>query len=191
MIHRVSGVSVFLSHERSNTSWEEPKLRQRWKDRKKKRMCGCIVNNTYPRHRTWFIWEAWREKSSSYSQMATQSKANVKRTRMTVRAPVKKSTALRTRWIYRWLYVQWDDGNPITNVSVSYYFQGHKIKTIFVCVCVLKGAQMMHSHLDRMFLFAIKYRSKTSILCLFEIKSDFVVESCEPHRKINNEILGK
>lgn len=44
-------------------------------------------------------------KSSLHSQMATQSKANVKRTHMTDRAPVKKSTALTTRWVYRWLYV--------------------------------------------------------------------------------------
>lgn len=159
----------FLSHERSNTSCEEQKLRQRWEDRKK-RMWGCSVNNTYPRHRTWFIWEAWQKKSSSHSQMATQSKANVKRTRLTVGAPVEKSTARRTRWIYRWLYVHWDDGKPITNVSVSYYFQGLWIKTL--CVRVLRGAQMMPSLLDRMFIFAVKYRSKTSILCLVEIKSD-------------------
>lgn len=43
---------------------------------------------------------------------------------MTAKAPVKKSTARRTRQIYRWLCVQGDDRKPITNVSVSSYFQG-------------------------------------------------------------------
>lgn len=36
-------------------------------------------------------------------------------------------------------------------------------------------------------MFAIKYRSKTSILCLSEIKSDSDPRRCESHR-INNEI---
>lgn len=72
-----------------------------------------------------------RKKSSSHPQMATLSNANVKRTHMTARAPVKKSTAQGTRWIYRWLYVQGDDGEPITNVSVSSYFQGQN----HLCVC--------------------------------------------------------
>lgn len=160
----------FSYHMKDRTQAARSKNSGRDEKIEKKRMWGCSVNNTYPRHRTWFIWEAWQKKSSSHSQMATQSKANVKRTRLTVGAPVEKSTARRTRWIYRWLYVHWDDGKPITNVSVSYYFQGLWIKTL--CVRVLRGAQMMPSLLDRMFIFAVKYRSKTSILCLVEIKSD-------------------
>lgn len=61
-----------------------------------------------------------KKKSSSLSQMATQSQANVKRTHMTARAPVRKSTARKTRWICRWLYVHGDDGKNISNVPVLY-----------------------------------------------------------------------
>lgn len=93
-----------------------------------------------------FIWSCTSEKkkkiSSSHSQMASQSKANVKRTHMTAGAPVKKSTARRTWWIYRWLYVQGDDGKAITNVSVSFYFHGQNNLWVCVWVCVLKWPQM-------------------------------------------------
>lgn len=111
-----------------------------------------------------------KKKSSSHSQMATQSKANVKKTHMTARAPLKKSTAWITRWIYRWLYVQGDDGKPITNVSVSSYFQGQNN------LCVLKQLQMMHSHLVGVFIFVVlKYRGiQNKHLCLFEIKSNLI-----------------
>lgn len=49
---------------------------------------------------------------------------------MTARAPVRKSTAQGTRWIYRWLYVQGDDGKSITNACII-LFPGTKP---FVCV---------------------------------------------------------
>lgn len=81
----------------------------------------------------------------------------------------KEHSAQGTRWVYRWLYVQGDDGEPITNVSVSSYFQGQNH------LCVLKQLRMLHSHLFRTFIFAVmKYRRiQNEHFCLFEIKSFF------------------
>lgn len=114
--------------------------------------------------------EQEKKKSSSHPQMATQSNANVKRTHMTAKSTCEKEhSAQGTRWVYRWLYVQGDDGEPITNVSVSSYFQGQNH------LCVLKQLRTLHSHLFRTFIFAVmKYRRiQNEHFCLFEIKSFF------------------
>lgn len=71
---------------------------------------------------------------------------------MTAKAPVKESTARRMQRIYRWLFVQGDVRKPITNVSVSSYFQAQNN------MCALERLQTTHSHLSRMFIFAaMKY----------------------------------
>ena len=125
------------------------------------------------------IWEAVRggkkkkkKKSSSHSQMASQSKANVKRTHMTAGAPVKKSTARRTWWIYRWLYVQGDDEKAITNVSVSFCFHGQNN----LCVCVKVAADENAPIWVRMFLFARRIQNRH--FCLFFFRWNLKTLNC-------------
>ena len=138
-------------------------------------MWGCILNNSYPRHcavrrsyeKLYVGGKKTKKKSSSHSQMASQSKANVKRTHMTAGAPVKKSTARRTWWIYRWLYVQGDDEKAITNVSVSFCFHGQNN----LCVCLKVAADENAPIWVRMFLFARRIQNRHFCLFFFQMKS--------------------
>ncbi len=152
----VWGVGVFLSHERSNKSGEAQKCRQSGKGREKG-LWGCMVNNSYPSHCTWFIWEARRKKKKPITftdGYPIQGKCQKD-------SHDSQSTCEKEHGMENMMDLQ------MVICAGRWWKAHHKCFCIILFsgilnqnnLCVLKRQQMMHSHLVRMFIFAvIKYR---------------------------------
>lgn len=97
-----------------------------------------------------------KTKSAHHTHRWLPNPTQMSKGLMTAEHLWKRAARGETLWVYRWLYLQRDDGEPITNISVSSYFQGQNN------LCVLKQLHTLRSHLFRIgvfFVFAvIKYR---------------------------------
>lgn len=158
-------------------------------------MWGCIVNNSYPRHCTWFIWEAQQQKKKKAHHIHRW-----------LPNPRQMSKGLTWQPEHLWKRSQhrehdgFTDGymcremmeSPSQMLLYHLIFRDIKSKQcVWVCVSVCLCVKVTCTAIWSVCLYLLelsKEGSKTTI-CVFMIKSHFKMWQ-ETHRKTNNKILS-